>query len=92
MLCKACGGQCQAETVLQLRRTVAGTRAEQHRGWYCWSCKISQSAAPIAAAVPAGRSRPQSIRAANWLNFWKYFPSVRPEPRRFWPAAGRFAA
>jgi hypothetical protein len=50
--CARCGSRTQPETVVRLRLTLRGTRADTARGWYCWTCKASASGEPLEASAP----------------------------------------
>lgn len=58
MVCEACGGRTQPETVIVLRRTLGTLRSTRQAAWYCWTCKASTNERRVPAAMPAPVARP----------------------------------
>jgi hypothetical protein len=63
MVCEACGGRTQPETVIVVRRTLGALRSTKKAAWYCWTCKSSTRQTRMPGSLPAGVLRANPPRA-----------------------------
>ena len=63
MICEACGGRTQPETVIVVRRTLGALRSTRQQAWYCWTCKRSTRDVRAIDAMPppAARAYPPRV-------------------------------